>query len=85
MIKDHGKNVLDDSDFHNKIIRYHRDILLEPARTRGFDISHGRKISNLQLIAKLQHFGAATGLLECTWKPLVALWFASQDARYDGS
>ncbi len=32
----------------------------------------------MQLLAKLQHFGAATGLIDFTWDPLVALWFASE-------
>ena len=53
-------------------------MLLEPARIRRFDVEDGRKISDLQLLAKLQHFGAATGLLDFTWSALVALWFATQ-------
>ena len=55
---------------------YHRLELIEPARTAGLDVEEGRTISDLQLLAKLQHFGAATGLMDFTWNPLVALWFA---------
>ena len=42
------------------------------------------RFSDLQLLAKLQHFRAATGLLDFTWSPLVALWFASQAPERDG-
>ncbi len=60
---------------------YHRDELLEPSRNAGFGIEEGREVSDLELLAKLQHFGAATGLLDFTWDPLVALWFACQKDR----
>ena len=55
---------------------YHIDELIEPARTAGFDVESGYKLSDLELLAKLQHFGAATGLIDFSWNPLVALWFA---------
>lgn len=57
-------------------IDYHRD-LLERARRDGFGEERGKDVTDLQLLAKLQHFGAATGLLDFTWNPLVALWFAT--------
>ena len=41
-------------------------------------------MSDIELLAKLQHFGAATGLLDFTWNPLVALWFACDDITVDG-
>ena len=70
--------------FPSLYVKYHRDTLLEPAYARGFGVEQGRKVSDLQLLAKLQHLGAATGLLDFTWSPLVALWFASQDPKCDG-
>ena len=35
-----------------------------------------RGCSELEILAQLQHQGAATGLIDFTMKPLVALWFA---------
>ena len=66
-------------------MNYHRNVLLEPARTNGFGIDDGHEIFDLQLLAKLQHFGAATGLLDFTWDPLVALWFACEKDDCDGT
>ena len=63
--------------FGHLYIVYHRIALLDPARTYGFDIYDGHCDSDLQLLTKLQHFGAATGLIDFTWDSLVALWFAT--------
>ena len=84
LIKEHGDEVLRRANFPDKYRKYHRETLVEPARARGFDVEQGRKVSDLQLLSKLQHFRAATGLLDFTWSPLVALWFASQDPECDG-
>ena len=70
--------------FSKVYIDYHHETLVDAARTRGFGVEAGRDIPDLQLLAKLQHFGAATGLLDFTWSPLVALWFASREPDTDG-
>ena len=70
--------------FSKVYIDYHHETLVDTARTRGFGVEAGRDIPDLQLLAKLQHFGAATGLLDFTWSPLVALWFASREPDSDG-
>ena len=57
---------------------YHRSVLVEAARNHGFDTTSGQSDSDLQLLAKLQHLGAATGLIDFTWNSLVALWFATE-------
>lgn len=79
-----GDGALIAPEFSKVYIDYHRETLVDAARTRGFGIETGRDISDLQLLAKLQHFGAATGLLDFTWNPLVALWFASRESDSDG-
>ncbi len=63
---------------------YHRAILLEPARAQGLGRDAGQSISDLQLLAKLQQNGAATGLIDFSWDPLVALWFACDGGTRDG-
>ena len=84
LIRDHGEQILEDPEYADLYLNYHRDFLIEPARTRGYGIEVGRNLTDLELLAKLQHFGAETGLIDFSWSPLVALWFASVDANHDG-
>jgi hypothetical protein len=46
--------------------------LVERARAAGL----GDDLSELELLARLQHHGAATRLLDCSCNAFVALWFA---------
>ena len=57
--------------FQNCITR-----LLKNADLQGFRQQQGRKLSDLELLAQLQHNGAATCFIDFTDGPLVALWFA---------
>ena len=50
----------------------------------GHDLKDGRKLYDLELLAELQHHGAATCLIDFTSRFLVALWFACQKTRTDG-
>lgn len=59
-----------------ELISYHED-LLESARSIT-----GRGLGDLELLAQLQHYGAATCLLDMTSSFNIALWFACQ--RADG-
>ena len=79
-----GKGVQDRPEFPNLYLDYHKSVLIDPARTQGLGIELGREISDLQLLAKLQHLGAATGLLDFSWNPLVGLWFACENPGVDG-
>ncbi len=78
------ERVTEESLFSQMLLVYHRSVLLEPARTLGFGSDSGRRMSDLQLLAKLHNSGAATGLIDFTWEPLVALWFACEDSSCDG-
>ena len=51
---------------------------IRDARLRGHGTKNGRDLSDLELLAELQHFGAATLLIDFTFNPQVALWFACQ-------
>ena len=84
LIDAHGLDLLQDSDFPHLYISYHRETPIEPARTRGFGSVLGGRLSDLELLAKLQHIGAPTGLLDFSWSPLIALWFACEDPSRDG-
>ena len=69
--------------FLDEYLDYHR-VLLERARRVMPYGNNDQSSTSLQLLAKLQHFGAATGLLDFTHNPLVALWFASDEQNHDG-
>ena len=75
------KNYASDASIEKIFMDYHVDELIEPARKAGLGIEEGHELPDLQLLAKLQHFGAATGLLDFTWNPLVALWFACRQSQ----
>ena len=62
------------SVFHNYIKQ-----VLESAHLRGFQERQGKSYSDLELLADLQHYGAATCLIDFTTNALVALWVACED------
>ena len=52
--------------------------MLERARMSGYGIEDGRELSDLELLAKLQHLEGTTCLIDFTINYFVALWFACQ-------
>lgn len=62
-------------------IRYHEDDLLAPARMDGYGTKNGQELRDLELLAELQHFGAATCLMDFTTNFLAALWFACSEGE----
>ncbi len=53
--------------------------LLDNAGLQGFREHQDRRLSDLELLAELQHYGAATCLIDFTTNALIALWFACEE------
>ncbi len=70
---------LSETDRNNpsKLLKINKD-LIEKARGLGHDQRDGQQLSDLELLSELQHFGAATCLIDFSRSALVALWFACQ-------
>jgi len=59
--------------------------LLESAESSGFRERESKSYSDLELLAELQHNGAATCLIDFTTNALIALWFACEgNSKQDG-
>jgi len=59
---------------------YERE-LLSSAKHQGYHYENGRVLCDFELLAKLQHHGAATRLVDVSRNMLVALWFACNSER----
>lgn len=66
----------DDRSFE-KFLQINRDLITD-ARLRGHGEKDGRELGDLEILAQLQHFGAATCLIDFTCNAQVALYFACQ-------
>ena len=62
-----------------RLLRLNQD-LIEKAKSRGHNQKDGQQLYDLELLAELQHYGAATCLIDFTRNALVALWFACQQS-----
>ena len=60
-----------------KLLKINQE-LIDKARLLGHDQLSGDQLSDLALLAELQHFRAATCLIDFTRNALVALWFACE-------
>lgn len=74
------KNALEIPPDMEMFIHHHETKLLEPARMNGYGFKDGRILNDLELLADLQHHGAATCLIDFTCNFLVALWFSCTDS-----
>ena len=72
------KNSDSSSPDWERFLSYHREQILEPARMNGYGFKDGHEFHDVELLAELQHYGAATCLIDFTRDFLVALWFACQ-------
>lgn len=64
----------------SRFIQYHKDII-EKSRVNGYDKDENniRTLSDLEVLAQIQHYGGATCLVDFTKNFLTALWFATED------
>ena len=65
-------------------IEYHKT-LLEKCKLKNYDKREGKPLAELELLADLRHYGAATCLIDFARNALVALWFACEKTRSDDS
>ena len=52
--------------------------LIRKAKQRGYNKKDGTELNVLDILAELQHYGAATCLIDFTYSAQIALWFACQ-------
>ena len=58
-----------------KLLKINKEMIRD-ARLEGHDQKNGQRLSDLELLAELQHYGAATCLIDFTYSAQVALWMA---------
>ena len=63
-----------DPSSDDSLARYEERLLLQ-ATHKGYRFHEGRELSDMELLARLQHHGAATRLVDTSRNALVALWF----------
>ena len=62
------------------MLKINKDLIDESEGSLGHDQKNGQQLSDLEILAELQHFGAATCLIDFSRSALVALWFACQQS-----
>ena len=63
------------------LLEYNKNLI---KRSRRYHEELKETITDINLLAKLQHYGAATSLIDFTKNALVSLWFSCQDKSTDG-
>jgi FRG domain len=62
---------------------YYEKTLLKQARHKGYDLhTQGTTLSDMELLSRLQHHGAATRLVDFSKNSLIALWFCVGSSAY---
>jgi len=68
---------LEKSKVKERDIVWYEETLLKQATHKGFRVSNGILLNDFELLAKLQHHGAATRLMDFSKNVLVGLWFSA--------
>lgn len=64
-------------------VSYWEELLLNNAKKQLYNYDElGRKLNDIELLAKLQHYGAATRLLDFSKNVLISLWFCVSAPSY---
>ena len=61
----------------DKFLQINEDLINE-ATLRGYNERDGRQLTDLEILVELQHYGAATCLIDFSYSAQVALWFTCQ-------
>ncbi len=62
---------------YNKYLYINKELITK-SKQRGYDKKGGKEFNILDILAELQHYGAATCLIDFTCSAQIALWFACQ-------
>lgn len=75
------RRLKEDARDFEKFLNINKDLIDETIR-RGYNERNGRQLSQLEMLAELQHHGAATCLIDFSYSAQIALWFAcGQDSN----
>ena len=75
------RRLKEDERNFEKFLEMNKD-LIDETILRGYHERNGRQLSHLEMLAELQHHGAATCLTDFTYSAQIALWFAcEQDSK----
>lgn len=66
---------LENRDVSERSLEHYEENLLAHATHKGYRFQEGKMLSDFELLAKLQHHGAATRLIDFSRNALIALWF----------
>jgi|GEM_PF-2151877 len=69
----------EDQQFDKKMFLEKNKNLVAKIRADGHGYFEGRELNDFEILAQLQHYGAATMLIDFTRKALTALWFACNE------
>ncbi|MDE0086835.1 MAG: tetratricopeptide repeat protein, partial [Candidatus Poribacteria bacterium] len=62
---------------YNKYLYINKELITK-SKQRGYNKKDGKEFNILDILAELQHYGAATCLIDFTCSAQIALWFACQ-------
>ena len=73
-----------DPPAHSEFIQYNCELIAK-AKNANYHLKENNELEEIELLAELRHYGAATALIDFTRDFLVALWFASGSYKKNGT